>query len=149
MLARLGSLRTLKSGILLFWALYFSFTTLTNLLDGLKALGALPAGFTLASDNYALMIKVTAVHRTPLAVVTLLFLGVIAWEALGAILFWRGWATRVRATVYAAFTVGAALWAAMALADELFIAYTLGPTHLRLFGLELLSLLAIRLLPEE
>jgi hypothetical protein len=149
LLARISSSRTLKSGILLFWALYFSLVALTNVLDGVKTLGLLPRGWTLASDNYALMAKVTGVHGTSTAVVAVLFLGVIAWEVGAAILFWRGWATRVRGTVYAAFTLGLALWAAMTLADEIFVAYSLGATHLRLFGLQLLSLLALRLLPDE
>lgn len=148
-LARLASSRTLKSGILLFWALYFSLVTLTNLLDALRAIGALPQGWTLASGNYALLVKVTAVHGTPTVIAGVLFLGVIAWEALAAGFFWRAWATRVRRVTHIAFTLGLALWAAFVLADELFVAYTLGPTHLRLFGLQLLCLIGLRLLPDD
>lgn len=146
-LDRLVSWRTLKSGVLVFWAAWFSIVVLTNVFDVLKAAGVVPAGWTFASGNWALMVKVTGVHGTPVAVVALLFLGVIVWEALAAILFWRAWAAGGRGGVVA-FTVSLALWAAFTLADEIFIAYTLGPVHLRLFGLQLLSLLALRLLPE-
>ena len=35
------------------------------------------------------------------------------------------------------------------LADEVFLAYPLEAVHLRLFGLQLLSLLALKLLPDD
>jgi hypothetical protein len=79
--------------------------------------------------------------------VALLFLGVVAWQACAAALFWRAWAQGGRGGVLA-FTVGLALWAGFVLADEIFIAYTLEAVHLRLFGLQLLSVLALRLLPD-
>jgi hypothetical protein len=147
MLARLSAWRTLKSGVLLFWAAWFTLVALTNVLDALKAGGVLPDGWSFASGNWQLMLKVTALHATPVAVVGVMFLGVIAWEALAAVLFWRAWAAGGRGGVVA-FTVALALSAAFALADEIFIAYTLEAGHLRLLGLQLLSVLALRLLPD-
>ena len=147
MLARLASWRTLKSGVLLFWAAWFTIVLLANVCDALKAGRVLPAGWTLSSGNWELMLKVTAVHATPVAVVGIMFLGVIAWQAAAGILFWRAWAAGGRGGI-AAFIVGLALWAAFALADELFLAYTIEAVHLRLFGLQLVSVLALRLLPE-
>ena len=143
-------LRRLKRGILLFWALWFSVVVLTNVLDGLKAVHALPAGWTFASGNYELMLKIMAVHGTPAPVVAGLFVGVILWEGLATVLFWRGfraWPGGI-AGIDSAFIVGLALWAAFALADEIFLAYSIEAVHLRLFGLQLLSLLALRLLPD-
>ena len=147
MFARLASWKTLKSGVLLFWAAWFTIVLFTNVFDALKAGRVLPAGWTLASGNWELMLKVTAVHATPVAIVGLLFLGVIAWQALASVLFWRAWAAGGRGGV-AAFTIGLALWAVMALADELFLAYSVEPVHVRLFGVQLLSVLALRLLPD-
>ena len=144
---QIATWRTLKSGVLLFWALWFTIVALTNVFDALKAGRVLPGGFTFASGNWELMLKVTAVHATPVALVGILFLGVVAWETLAAVLFWRAWALGGRGGV-AAFTVGLALWAAFVLADEIFIAYTLEAGHLRLLGLQLLSVLALRLLPD-
>jgi hypothetical protein len=147
MLARLGSWRTFKSGVLLFWAAWFTIVLATNVCDALKAGRVLPAAWTFSSGNWELMLKVTAVHATPVAVVGILFLGVIAWEGLAGALFWRAWASGGRGGIVA-FVVGLALWATFALADELFVAYTIEAAHLRLFGLQLLSVLALRLLPE-
>ena len=147
MLARLASWRTLKSGVLFFWAAWFTIVLITNVCDALKAGRVLPSGWTFSSGNWELMLKVTAVHATPVAIVGILFLGVIAWEAVAGLLFWRAWAAGGRGGVIA-FVVGLALWATFALADEVFLAYTVEAAHLRLFGLQLLSVLALRLLPE-
>jgi hypothetical protein len=147
MLGRLGSWRTLKSGVLLFWAVWFTIALLTNVCDALKAGRVLPASFTLSSGHWELMLKITAVHATPVALVGVMFLCVIAWEAVAGVLFWRAWAAGGRGGVMA-FVVGLALWAAFVLADEVFLAYTIEPVHLRLFGLQLLSVLALRLLPD-
>src|SRR5262245_12876791 len=144
---QLASWRTLKSGVLLFWAAWFSIVALTNVCDALKAGRVVPAGWSFASGNWELMLKVTAVHATPVALVGILFLGVIAWQALAAVLFWRAWIAGGRGGI-AAFTAGPALWAGLALAHEILRAYTLEAGHLRLFGLQLLSVLALRLLPD-
>jgi hypothetical protein len=144
---QVASWRTFKSGVLLFWAMWFTVVALSNAGDALKAGRVLPAGWSLASGNWELMLKVTAVHATPVVLVGILFLGVIAWETLAAVLFWRAWALGGRGGVLA-FTAGLALWGAFAIADEIFIAYSLEASHLRLFGLQLLSVLALRLLPD-
>jgi hypothetical protein len=147
MLNRLTSWKTLKSGVLLFWAAWLTIVVATNVCDALKAGGALPAGWTFASGNWPLMLKVTGVHATPVPLVAALFLGVILWEALAAVLFWRAWAASGRGGLIA-FIVSLALWAVFILADEVFLAYQLEPAHMRIFGLQLISVLALRLLPE-
>src|SRR5215207_3909576 len=87
---------TLKRGLLAFWAIWLSIVVLTNLLDALKALGALPAGWSFASGNWELMLKTTAIHGTPTWLTALLYLGVIAWEASAAALFWQAFARAAR-----------------------------------------------------
>ena len=68
-------------------------------------------------------------------------------------LFWRvAWRFQdrisARNAVYVAFTTALLLWGAFLVADEIFIAYALEATHLRLFVSQLVTLLAIELLPE-
>jgi hypothetical protein len=147
MIARLASWRTLKSGVLLFWAAWFTLVLTTNVFDALKAGRVMASSWTFASGNWELLLKVTAVHATPVAVVGVLFLGVIGWEALAAILFWRAWLAGGRGGI-AAFTTALALSAAFVLADEVFLAYQIEAAHLRLFAVQLLSVLALRLLPD-
>jgi hypothetical protein len=144
----------LKRLLLLFWAVWLSVVFLTNLADAGKGLGLVDESWAFASGNWKLIQETTARYGTPAAVNVLLFAGVILWEAVAAELFWRaGWSFRGRSSarqaVYMAFTTSLLLWGAFLVADEVFIAYPLESTHLRLFVAHLVTLLAVEWLPEE
>ncbi len=149
------SLHTLKRGLLFFWALWLSIVFLTNLMDLLRYSGILNQSWTFTSGNLDFMVQTTAIMLVPRPVVLLLFLGVLVWEAASALLLWRAFAAfrGIFAgglnTVYTAFAVSLALWAAFMIADELFLAYDVEATHMRIFIAQLVTLLALRLLPEE
>jgi hypothetical protein len=144
----------LKRVLLFFWAVWLSVVFLTNLADAVKGLGLLDESWLFASGNLKFIQETTARYGTPAWANALLFAGVILWEGLAALLFWRAsWVFRGRSSasneVYPAFTTSLLLWGAFLIADEVFIAYPLESTHLRLFIAHLLTLLAIELLPEE
>jgi len=144
---------TLKRVILLFWAAWLTIVTLTNFFDGLKALGVLGSGWTFASGNYGFMVDVTSVHGTPEIVVSLLFLGVIVWEAVGAALLWQAFAAFKSVEsglerVYQAFVVSLALFGTFMLMTEIFLAFDVESTHMRIFIAQLVSLYVIHRLPE-
>lgn len=147
--------RFLKRNLLFFWALWLSIVFATNLFDGCKALGLLGENWLFASGNYRFVVETTSRYGTPSWLNGLLFLGVICWEGTAALLFWltairfRGDRTRSSRLLYAAFTVSLSLWSGFALADEFFISYAGEATHLRLFIAQLVTLLAIQLLPEQ
>jgi hypothetical protein len=144
----------LKRLLLLFWAVWLSVVFLSNLADAGKGLGWLEPSWAFASGNWKLILETTVRYNTPAFVNAILFAGVIVWEAVAALLFWRvAWSFRgrnsARKVVYPAFTASLLLWGSFLVADEVFIAYTLESTHLRLFVAHLLTLMAIELLPEE
>ena len=144
----------LKRLLLLFWAVWLTVVFATNLLDGLKALGVLAESWAFASGNYQFIGATTARYGVPAWANLAMFAGVILWEAVAAGLFWRAAVSyrgraMGRAAVYAAFTASLLLWGSFLLTDEVFIAYTAGGTHLRLFVAHLVTLLAVELLPEE
>ena len=144
----------LKRLLLLFWAVWLSAVFLSNLADAVQGLGWLEQSWAIASGNWKLIQETTARYNTPAAINAILFAGVIVWEAVAALLFWRAtWSFRsrnsARKIVYPAFTASLLLWGSFLMADEIFIAYTLESTHLRLFVAHLLSLMVIELLPEE
>ena len=144
----------LKRALLALWALWLTVVLTTNVVDGLKALGLLAASWPFASGNYGFLSATTARYGTPEWLNAALFLGVIAWEGTSAALFWLAWRTYRRQPDagkgwrYAAFTSALSLWLAFAIADEVFITYEVEGTHLRLFMAQLLTLLAVELLPE-
>jgi hypothetical protein len=144
----------LKRLLLLFWAVWLSSVFLGNLADAGKALGLLGESWTFASGNWKLIEETTARYKIPAAVNAILFAGVILWEGIACVLFWRaGWSFRgrssARKSVYLAVTTSLLLWGAFLVADEVFIAFPLGSTHLRLFVAHLVTLLAVDLLPEQ
>lgn len=150
--------RQIKRGLLLFWTVYFLLVLATNLADGLKSLRILPAGWVFASGNFGLMIKVTRIYNIPHWFVGLLFLGVCLWETAAVYCFWRafrdfrGVTREGMSVVYRAFAASLGLWAAFVIADEFLIVYEQGGlegAHLLLFITHLVTLMAIRLLPDE
>lgn len=145
----------LKRLLLAFWASWLTLVFATNLMDAGKAAGLLAESWAFASGNYRFLAETTARYGTPGWLNGLLFLGVVCWEGVAAFLFWlaswtyRGTGREGTSYVHAAFITGLALWAAFLLADEAFIAYAGEGTHLRLFIAQLVTLLAIELLPER
>ena len=149
----------IKRGLLFFWALWLSIVFMSNIADGLKALKVLPDTWPFASGNYLFMVKVTNIYSTPEWMVAILFSGVVIWEGLGASLFWcsfrefNGVNGSGLTTVYTAFGVSLALWAAFVIADEIFVAYktynSLEEGHMGIFASQLISLFVLRLLPDE
>jgi hypothetical protein len=149
-----GLVLPLKQGIVLFWAVWLSVAFFANAFDGLKALKIMRQGWRFASGNYALMTETTRKYHFPAWCTGLLFLGVVLWQGLSALLFWYAFSTfhgmrfpGLR-TLDMAFLVSLALWAAFMIADEIFMAYDAEATHMRIFIAQLLSLLVLHLLPE-
>jgi hypothetical protein len=142
----------LKQGALLFWALWFTLALLANLCDFLKQLGILCDHWKFASGNFSLMKKTTDVYHLAENVVRLLFILVMIWEALAALLMTTAlfsYSGAMTSTVYAAFGVSLGLWAAFLLVDELFVAYPMEATHFQLFIAQLLTLFVLYLLPNS
>ena len=153
------SWRLLKRGLLLFWAVWLSLVVATNVTDGLKALGVLPASFRFVSGNYEAILEVVAPFDPPAAVAGWLFAGVVVWESVSMLLFWWSGLTfqgvkaiERRGRLVAAFTVGLGLWATFQIACEALpsaLAYQIEGTHRGLFTAQLATLLAVVLLPDE
>ena len=68
------SLLTLKRGLLLFWAIWFSIVSLTNRLDALQALRVLPADSAFASGNWDVILSTAVIYATPRWLLVLLLL---------------------------------------------------------------------------
>jgi hypothetical protein len=145
----------LKRGLLGFWAVYLALVLTTNVLDGLKALDLLGTDWAFASGNFAFLVQTTSRYSPPAWLNGVLFLGVLCWEGLAALLFGlAAWSFRGRArpgagVAFTAFVAGLSLWAGFVIAEEIFIAYPVEAVHWRLFTALLATLLAVELLPEE
>ena len=149
MLVRL-SFSSIPKGLLLFWSIWLTLVAATNIFDALKQLGVLPAGWTLASYNYDLVVETVGAHGIPPVIAALLFAGVIMWEVLAAGLFWRAYVgmrhgrAGTADEVSQAFAVSLALWAAFLIATEATVNYATAPTHKSTLIAQLVSVLVIR-----
>jgi hypothetical protein len=141
---------TLQAGLLVFWAIWLTLVTLTNFADALRKLGILPAEFRLASYNFDLVKDTVGAHGVPTAIAVVLFAGVIAWELLASVLFWRAWTVVRRGgsgaapEITQAFVVSLALWAAFLIATEATVNYVTAGTHKETLIAQLATLLVIR-----
>jgi hypothetical protein len=145
--SRLLGLRVLGPGLLGFWALYFTIVALSNLTDLLRGLQVLPANWRWVSGNLAFIAASTGKFGIPAWVNPLLLAGVVAWETLAAVLFWRAaWEPSGR-RLGPAFAVSLSLWGVFILLDEILLIFETGAeaTHLRLLIATLLTLVVVRL----
>ncbi len=152
------TVQVFKRSLILFWSVWLSIVFATNLADALKSLGLLDEQWQFASGNYAFMASTTARYSVPGWANAILFAGVILWELLATILFWLlWWETRsakpaCAKRLYPALLSALMLWAAFAIAYEVLIIYAqhsnVESTHFRLFIAQLVTLLAVVLLPE-
>jgi hypothetical protein len=142
----------LRPALPLFWGCWLAVVTASNVTNGLRVAGVLPA-IPFASSNFELIETTTAIYHLPRAGVWALLAGVIAWEAVAAALYLRAGAALARgraeatAAVDAAACAGMGLFAAFMLADELCIAYPLQGTHMRIFIAQGVTWLMVRGLP--
>ena len=136
--------RMLGRGLLWFWALYFTIVALSNLTDLFRSLHLLPASWRWVSGNLAFIRASTGM--LPAWASQLLLAGVVAWEALAAVLFWRAAQEPAGRWLSAAFTVSLSLWATFILLDEILLIFETGAeaTHLRLLIAQLLTLILVR-----
>ena len=150
-----GTIRfsSIQVGLVLFWAIWLTVVTTTNVLDAMKQVGALPPGFTLVSYNFELVQKTVGAHGVPTVIAALLYAAVIAWELLSSALLWRAWRAMRRGApgtapeVVQAFAVSLALWAAFLIATEVTVNYATAGTHKLTLVTQLASLIVIRSRP--
>lgn len=149
---KLSTLRfsTLQCGLVLFWAIWLTLITLTNMTDALRHLGLLAENISWASYNYSLVEQTLAKQGLPALVAVILFTVIIAWELLASVLLWRAWQTMRRggdglsAEVTQAFMVSLALWAAFLIATEATVSYETASTHKTTLIAQLATLLVLR-----
>lgn len=149
-----------KQGIILFWAVWLSLVLLLNCLDVLKNVGVLPDTWKFNSGNFPFMQAVVKVYSTPNPITWVMYISAIIWEVVAIYLLWAalgasfssGFDPSTLRLVNLAFAVNLALWAAFVVMDELFLAFLIPghnimETHRSLFTANLVSFMAIHLLP--
>ena len=145
-------------GLLLFWSLWLSVVSASNLADGLQQMGALPSPWRFASGNFALVVEAIEIYGMPRSLAAVLFVGVVTAQLGASLLFWRAFldrdaaSTRHHPKVSHAFSAAGGIFASFLVADEVLIIYARLPaietTHFLVLCALLLSFVAISTLDD-
>jgi hypothetical protein len=141
-----------RDGIALFWAAWISIVVVANVVDALRVTGVL-SGARLASGNYSAIVHVSDRLDVPHSLDFIIFLVIILWETIAAVLLWiaaalsvTGSGSRLSATD-TGLSVLLALFAGFMLADEVFHAFKTESDHRSIAALILISVIALHVLP--
>ena len=140
--------RGMVAMLLGFWALWFTTVFLTNFFDGLAEMGIIGEGWTFRSGNYLFLVDVMNTHSTPETIVGIVFAIGVIWELAAAGLLWWAFAGFLsgngsKERMYAAMLVAVGFFAGFLVLTEVFMAYGLADTHVRLIVATLVSAFVI------
>ena len=143
----------IKLGLLLFWASWFAIAFITNTTDFLITKQIVTTS-PFHSGNYNALKSVISIYHTTDSTLYLLFLLDISAQGISSILFFTAtfcyWnKTNFWPSTNLAFGISMCLWATFIIFEEIFIAYSYEAAHIRLFMFEIISLLALHLLPHQ
>ena len=116
----------IKRTILLIWALWSLFVTLSNICDGLKTIGILPDNFRFVSGNFGYIQAATQIYYFPVWLNAILFILVIIWEGMMCFLFFKSFLKFKEGDnqfTLLPFLAGIILFGGFLVMDELLITY--------------------------
>ncbi len=143
-----------KKIIVIFWSIWWLIALWTDIVGGLAHW--LNWQFSWAPDlNYPFLISSLKMYPLPAWVPFWLFIGIIVWSLLSTALFcWasigiisknKHWFSRTQT----AFIVSLSYWLSFFIADQLVMNFNLEQNHMVQGGFQLLTFLALYLLPEN
>ncbi|WP_170328581.1 hypothetical protein [Ruegeria arenilitoris] len=143
-----------KQSLVIFWFLWWAIAFLTDFVGGLELLGMTSTPW-FDGHNYPFLVKTLEQFGSTTAINVTLFIGIILWALLSAVMFLLAamtpyarkdvWLKRVDM----AFVVSMGLWLAFFLADQTVMKFDLEENHMVQGGFQLLCYLTIHLLPDE
>lgn len=143
-----------KKIIILFWAAWWLIALWTDIVGALAHGGWLQA--TWAPDiNYPNLETSLQIYHVPSWLVSFLFAGIIAWSLVSTMAFcWASLSLRQKSTVWMrrakiAFIISLSYWMAFFLADQAVMKFDLEENHMVQGGFQLLTYLALYILPEK
>ena len=144
----------LKRIIIAFWALWWTLAFLTDFLGGLYFLNLFTESWV-PHSNYPILVTSLAQYHVPNWLPIVFFVGIIGWSLVSALAFIVAALTprqplqRWRAKVNAAFIISLSLWFGFFIADQVVMMFDLEQNHMVQGGFQLLTFIAIYLLPDD
>lgn len=142
-----------KKGLVIFWALWWLIALWTDIVGVLSHLGIIQASWA-PDTNFPFLVSSLAIYHSPVWLAWLFIIGILSWSFVSSAAFvmasfcsagskqvWLKW-------VNLAFVISLGFWLAFFLADQMVMKFDLEQNHMVQGGFELLTFLAIHLLPE-
>ena len=148
------TLMSFKKVLIYFWMLWWLIAFLTDFAGAMVQLGLVSGGW-LPHSNYPYLVKSLAIYHPPAPLPPFLFAGIICWSFLSTVFFVAAAFTPMSprqhwlARVNTAYIVSLGLWLAFFIADQIVMKFSLEQNHMVQAGFQLLTFLAIHILPDE
>jgi hypothetical protein len=143
-----------KKTIILFWTAWWLIALWTDAVGVLAHVGWLSASW--APDlNYPFLADSLKIYHVPDWLTASLFVGILAWSLVSTLVFcWASMAVVANKKIWMyrakiAFIISLTYWLAFFLSDQLVMKFDLEENHMVQGGFQLLSYLALYLLPAE
>ena len=143
-----------KKIIIIFWTVWWLIALWTDLVGGLTHMGYLNVSWA-PDTNYPGLVQSLEMYHVPNWLPIFLFIGILLWSLLSTALFtWASmglvynhkiWMQRAKY----AFIVSLTYWLAFYIADQAVMKYDLEQNHMVQGGFQLLTFLALYLLPDN
>lgn len=143
-----------KKLIVLFWAAWWLIALWTDVVGGFAHLGLINASWA-PDTNYPFLVSTLKMYQVPSWLPPSLFIGIIIWSLVSTLAFlWACFALGKTRAVWMrraeiAFIISLSLWLAFFLADQIVMKFNEEENHMVQGGFQLLSYLALYLLPES
>lgn len=143
-----------KKAIVLFWAVWWIIALWTDVLGGIAHLGLLTVSWA-PDNNYPFLVQSLAMYHVPTWLEVILFCGIILWSLFIVVLFCKASAALGKTSAIwvpkanYAFIVSLCFWLAFFIGDQLVMNYDLEQNHMVQGGFQLLTFLALLLMPEN
>lgn len=141
--------RIFAQGIILMWALWISIVFLTDFCNLMVGFGLLPANFPASSHNLDWIHRFFKLYRLDNDLLCLILFSIInLWVMIIAVLYWRAFISYYTCGNYyvyrtlQAFILNTALFVCFLVADEIFIQYQAGHSHINMLLYIFTSLIA-------
>lgn len=144
-----------KKIIIFFWAIWWLIALWTDVVGGLAHLGILTASWA-PDSNYPFLVQSLKMYHAADWVAATFFIGILVWSSLATVaFFWASsgvitqkskiWMRRAQI----AFVISLTYWLAFFIADQMVMKFDLEENHMVQGGFQLLTFLALYLLPNR
>lgn len=143
-----------KKIIVIFWTIWWLAALWTDTVGGLAHLGLLHGSWA-PDTNYPFLVSTLSMYNVPVWLPPSFFIGILIWSLVSTLAFvWASCALRREPSLWLrraeiAFVISLTYWLTFFIADQAVMKFDLEENHMVQGGFQLLTFLALYLLPDQ